>query len=126
MANFSLASIHMNTQELGVRELYSVWICYTSDSTTSYIDLVNLTYTIILQIVAIVLCFQTRKVKVAALNDSKFVAAIVYLSSIILFMLILVIFTLKSYPHIWNGIFVGGILTLASVFLGLTYVPRVS
>lgn len=113
-------------QELGVRELYSVWVCYTSSYATSYVDLILMAYTVILQIVAIVLCFQTRKVKVAALNDSKFVATIVYLSSIILFMLILATFTLRGHVNIGNGVIIGGILTLASVFLSLTYIPRVS
>ena len=114
------------TQELGVRELYSVWVCYTYGSATTYVDLIIMIYTFILQIVAIVLCFQTRKVKVAALNDSKFIAAIVYLSSIILLMLMLVTFTLRGRINIGNGIGVGGILTLASLYLSLTYIPRVS
>ena len=71
------------------------------------------------------LAFQTRKVKFKGLNDSKFVAAIIYISSIVLVALALVTFALRTYINIGTGVFVAGILTLTTIFLALNFVPKV-
>lgn len=73
-----------------------------------------------------VLAFQTRKVKVQGLRDSKFVAAIIYISSIILVALALVTFALRTYINIGIGIIATGIFTLTTIFLALIFVPKVS
>ena len=79
-----------------------------------------------LQIIGMVLAFQTRKVKVQGLRDSKFVAAIIYISSIILVALALVTFALRTYINIGIGIIATGIFTLTTIFLALIFVPKVS
>ena len=71
------------------------------------------------------LAFQTRKVKFKGLNDSKFVATIIYISSIVLIALALVTFALRTYINIGTGVFVAGILTLTTIFLALNFVPKV-
>ena len=73
----------------------------------------------------IVLAFQTRKVKISALNDSTFVAALVYISSVVLVALVLVTFALRNYINIRGAIFSGGNLLLAYVYLILMFVPKV-
>ena len=73
----------------------------------------------------IVLAFQTRKVKISALNDSTFVAALVYISSIVLVALVLVTFALRGYINIQGAIFSGGVLLLAFVYLILMFIPKV-
>ena len=60
------------------------------------------------------------------LRDSKFVAAVIYISSIILVVLALVTFTLRAYINIGTGIIATGIFTLTTTFLALLFVPKVS
>ena len=73
----------------------------------------------------LILAFQTRKVKIPILNDSKFVAALVYISSVVFVALALVTFLLRDYINISNGTFSGGIMLLATIFLILMFVPKV-
>ena len=83
-------------------------------------------YLIMLQLVGLVLAFQTRKVKLEGLRDSKYIAAIVYISSITIVVMILVTFALESYVNVGTGIFVFGILALTTLFLILIFIPKVS
>ena len=82
-------------------------------------------YLVTLQVIGIVLAFQTRKVKVRGLRDSKYVAAIIYISSIAIVVMALVTFALENYINIGTGIFVVGIFTLTTIFLVLIFVPKV-
>lgn len=82
-------------------------------------------YLTILQIVGLVLAFQTRKVKLQGLRDSKFVAAIIYISSIILVAVALVTFTLRTYINIGTAIIAMGVFSLTTIFLALMFIPKV-
>ena len=106
--------------------VYSVWKCYEARSASFYLDLVIFIYLLLLQAVGIILAFQTRKVKINVLNDSKSVAALVYISSIVLVVIVLVTFIQRSYINISTGLIHAGVLVLATVFLLLTFVPKVS
>ena len=59
------------------------------------------------------------------LSDSKYIAAIIYISSIVLVVLALVTFALRSFINISNGIFVAGIFILTTIFLALIFIPKV-
>ena len=109
-----------------MREENYVWVCYEPGSPAFYCNLVIFLYLALLQIVGIVLAFQTRKVKIPVLNDSKFVAALVYISSIVFVVLALDTFSLRGYINVGKATFSGGILLLATSFLTLTFVPKVS
>ena len=113
-------------QSSDILEVYSVWQCYESTSAPFYFDLVIFLYLVLLQIVGIILAFQTRKVRINVLNDSKSVAALVYISSIVLVVIVLVTFILRSYINISAALFSTGIIVLATVFLILMFVPMVS
>lgn len=71
------------------------------------------------------LAFQTRRVKMKGLNDSKFVAAIIYTSSIVLVVFALVKFGLRAFINVGTAITVIGILTLATIILGFNFIPKV-
>ena len=75
--------------------------------------------------VGIVLAFQTRKVKLRSLKDSKYIATIIYISSISIVVMALVTFALKNYINIGTGILAFGIFILTTVFLALIFVPKV-
>ena len=102
-----------------------MWQCYKSGSVTFICDVLIFTYLGLLQLVGIVLAFQTRKVKILILNDSKPVAALVYISSIALVMMVLITFTLRDYINVIAAVFNGGIIVLATVFLILIFTPKV-
>ena len=79
----------------------------------------------ILQVVGLILAFQTRKVEVTGLNSAKFVASLVYTSSILLVILSVVVFSMREFINFTAAIFDGGILLMAGLFLGLTFLPMV-
>ena len=108
-----------------MRQENYVWVCYQPGSPPFFFDLFLFLYLGVLQIVGLILAFQTRKVKIPILNDSKFVAALVYISSVVFVALVLVTFSLSGYINISNGIFSAGIMILATIFLILMFVPKV-
>ena len=108
-----------------MRQENYVWLCYQPGSPPFYCDLFLFLYLGVLQIVGLILAFQTRKVKIPVLNDSKFVAALVYISSVVFVALVLVTFLLREYINISNGIFSAGIMLLATISNVLMFVPKV-
>lgn len=112
-------------QSLGVREEYYVLACYEASSPTFFWQISIFVYLAILQVVGILLAFQTRHVKIKGLNESKLVATIIYISSVVLVALALVNFGLRTYINIGTGITVAGIFTLTTIILGLNFVPKV-
>ena len=101
-------------------------VCYETFSPTFFWRTLIFVYLAVLQMIGILLAFLTRKVKVKGLRDSKFIAAIVYISSIVLVVLALVNFSLRIFINIGTGIFVVSILTLTTLILALVFVPKAS
>ena len=103
-----------------------MWQCYDSGSAPFVLELLLFVYLGLLQLVGIILAFQTRKVKISVLNDSKSVAALIYISSIVLVVIVLITLSLRGYANIRPALFYGGIILLATVFLSLIFIPKVS
>ena len=112
-------------QSLGVRVEFYVLECYEASSPTFFWQITIFIYLAVLQVVGILLAFQTRRVKMKGLNDSKLVAMIIYISSIVLVALALVKFGLRAFINVGTGITVAGIFTLSTIILGLNFVPKV-
>ena len=105
----------------------SVWQCYSSGSVSLIIfEIVTFLYLSLLQFAGMILAFQTRKVSIKALNDSKYVTALIYISSILLVAIALTAFLLRNYVNIKMAVFCGGIIVLATLFLVLIFIPNVS
>ena len=100
-------------------------MCYEEAGAALYWRIFMFSYLMVLQILGIMLAFQTRRVKVKSLKDSTFVAANVYISSIVIVMFILVTFALRTYLNAYSAIFATGIFILTTTFLTLTFVPKV-
>ena len=83
-------------------------------------------YKTILQLLAIFMAFHTRRVKVRILNESKEIAAIIYINSTILVLLTVTEFTLATHHNTFAALFGLGLLTDASLFLGLIFIPKVN
>ena len=112
-------------QSLGVRQVFCVWLCQEVSTPSFFWQIFIFAYLVILQVVGIVLAFQTRKVKLRSLKDSKYVAAIIYISSISIVVMALVTFALRNFINIGTGILAFGIFTLTTVSLALIFVPKV-
>ena len=78
-----------------------------------------------LQIIALVLAFAIRKVKVKGLDDTKFIVVTIYVTSIVLALIILAIYSLKGVINGFAALFCTGFLVGTTVILGLVFVPLV-
>ena len=96
------------------------------DSSTGFLwQIGTLAYLALLQLVGFILAIQTRKVKIKALNDSKYVAAIIYVTSIVLIMLIVARFALYRYLNASEAVFSGALMVGAAAFLSFIFIPKV-
>ena len=80
----------------------------------------------LLQVIALLLAFRTRKVKVKGLDDSKYIAAAVYITSIVLAVIIVSTYTLADYVNVFPAVVGSGFLLGTTMILVLVFVPRVS
>ena len=111
-------------QEQGVITKYCVYIC---DSTARSIFLgVLYGYKMVLQVIALVLAFSIRKVKVKGLDDAKFVGAAIYVTSIVLAVTIVGTYSLKDIINAFAALVCSGFLIGTTVILILVFVPLVS
>ncbi len=120
-----LISTYHSLQSLGVRVHYDVWVCYEASSAASYWKILIFAYLAVLQIVGLMLAFQTRKVKFKILRESKAIAAIIYISSLVLVFLGISTFALRTYINAQAAVFASGIFILTTVFLVLVFLPKV-
>ena len=109
----------------GVNTEHYVWQCYESGSVPFILDLLIFIYLGLLQFVGIILAFQTRKVKINVLNDSKSVTALIYISSISCIANALIAFTSRGYINVRVGVFSGLTIFLATTFLAIIFIPKV-
>lgn len=71
------------------------------------------------------MAFHTRHVNVRAFNESKEIAAIIYINSIVLVMLGVTEFVLEHSHNAYAALFGLGLLIEATLFLGFTFIPKV-
>ena len=79
-----------------------------------------------LQVIAIILAFSIRKVKVKGLNDSKEISAIIYITSIILLVVVVTTLALRDFINVSGTINGLGFSTASTVVLGFIFIPKVS
>ncbi len=112
------------TQDDGIRIEFCAWECYNSMLPFFWVAM-EYVYLFLLQAVAVVLAFKTRKVKIKELNDSKSVACIIYVTTIVMSVLMIITFASDGYIIVTEALFSGGIMLATAVFLGLTFIPKV-
>jgi len=71
------------------------------------------------------LAFETRKVKIKSLNESRFIAMSIYGAVIVSIALTPIGFVLENYPNVQYGIIGITILLSTSLILGLVFVTKV-
>ena len=112
-----------SSQELDVTTDYFTYIC---SSTARDIFLgVLYGYKMVLQVIALVLALSARKVKYKGLDDSKYIAAAIYITSIVLAVIMVATYTLKDFVNGFAALFCTGFLIGTTVILGLVFVPKV-
>ena len=100
---------------------------YTCISTSRDITLgILYGYKGILQAVSLLFAFQIRKVKVKGLNDAKYIAGAVYVTSVILAVIIVSTYSLVDYVNVYPVVFGLGLLVGATAILVLVFVPKAS
>ena len=81
---------------------------------------------LIIQLCALYLAFQTRKVKVKGLNDAKCIAMVVCIITVVMFSIIILTFTLpSSYITTYFAVYGIGIWISATIILVIMFVPKV-
>ena len=83
-------------------------------------------YKALLQVIALILTFTTRKVKVKGLNDAIYVAAAIYVTSLLWAVVVVSTYSLVEYLNIFTVVFCLGIFIGITVILILVFIPKVS
>jgi gamma-aminobutyric acid type B receptor len=104
------------------RHKYSLYICESKGQVYLYAILFG--YKGILQVLALLLAFRTRNVKVKGLDDSVYIAASVYVTSIVLTVIIVSTYTLRDYVNAYPAVVGMGLLLGTTMILGLVFIPR--
>ena len=73
-----------------------------------------------------VFAFSIRKVKIKGLNDTKYIVAIVYVTSLTTALIILSVYIVQARINSFAALFSTGIFIGASTTIGLVFVPKVS
>ena len=117
--------IHHSIQMNGIIINTHFYTCFHEDTQTRTWIVVVFLYLALLQVIGIILAVQTRKVKVKVLNHSKHIAALIYISSIVLITRAVAVFAVHSLLNVREVIFSGGIIVLGFAFLSLVFIPKV-
>ena len=101
-----------------------MFVCLDTTNTVVWLA-ISYAYKGLLQLVAMFMAFHTRRVKIAALNDSKEIAAIIYINSITLVILVVVEIALHTYRDVHAALFGLALLVGATLFLVIAFIPNV-
>lgn len=74
---------------------------------------------------AIFLAFGTRKVKIKGLDDSKYIAVAIYVTSIVLAIMIISNVTLNDYINLYASLYSVCLLSIASIITAFVFIPKV-
>ena len=111
-------------QKLGIIYKYYIYIC---DSKSRDIALgILFGFKATLQIVALLFAFSIRKVKVKGLDDALYIAAAIYVTSIVTAVIIVAVYTLKEYINGLAAVLSSGFIIGTTVILILVFVPKVN
>ncbi len=111
-------------QVLGIVKNFYIYIC-DSSSRNITISVLN-GFKAVLQVIALIFAFSIRKVKVKGLDDSPFVIASIYVTSIVLAVIFVSSITLKDYENVFAVVYCTGFCIGTTVILLLVFVPKVN
>lgn len=82
-------------------------------------------YILITQLIAVILAFKTRKVEIEILNDAKYIALIIYVTSIIVVIMIVCAILLSNFLNADGAVFGGLIYIFITTVLSIVFIPKV-
>ena len=103
---------------------YYLYVCQSHGRVVLFAVLYG--YKGLLQVIALLIAFRTRKVKVEGMDDSKYIAAAVYITSIVLAVIIVSTYTLMDFVNVFPAVVGLGFLLGTTMILVLVFVPKVS
>ena len=83
-------------------------------------------YKMFLQIVALIFAFSIRKVKIKGLNNAKYIAVAVYVTSMVSAIVFVSTYTVNNYLNTFVSLVSTGFFIGTTTILGLVMVPPVS
>ena len=118
-----LSIAHKKIQADGITIVHYVFVCLNSGATVWLA--ISYAYKGLLQLMAMLVAFHVRRVKIKALNETKETVVIIYINSLTLLLWIVAEFVFYSYHEAYPTVFGLALLSGASVFLTLVFVPKV-
>ena len=82
-------------------------------------------YKTVLHVLAFLLTFSIRKVKLKGLNDAKYIAMAVYTTNFVTAVIIVSFYTLEESQNLFAALFSVGILCGTTAILALIFIPKV-
>ena len=102
---------------------YQVERCYSSKELYFLPFLIG--YKLVLQAIGVFLAFNIRKVKIKGLNDSKEISAVLYVTTILIFIVIASTFLFGDYINVDATVYGLTISTATTCVLLFIFVPKV-
>ena len=102
---------------------YFLYVCESDGQVVLYAVLFG--YKGLLQALALLVASRTRNVKVKGLDDSVYIAASIYVTSVVLAVIIVSTYTLMDYVNAYPAVVGMGLLLGTTAILGLVFIPRV-
>ena len=103
--------------------VYFIFVC-TSDARRITLGILY-GYKALLQILAVILALKTRKVQIKGLDDSKYIIAATYLSSLVLLAVIIMTYTasklINTYAAVSSACFIIG----STMIVAIVFIPKV-
>ena len=119
----STTCISSSIQVLGIVTTYSIYICDSYNRTIT--NSVVYGCKAVLQVMALIFAFSIRKVNIKGLDDSPFIIAAIYVSSIVLAVILVSFITLKDFENVFAVVYCTGFFIGATAMLLLIFVPKV-
>ena len=102
---------------------YFIFVCASSERQITLGILYG--YKALLQFLAVILALKTRKVQVKGLDDSKYIIAATYLSSLVLLAVIIMTYTayelINTYAVVTSASFILG----STMIVAIVFIPKV-
>ena len=100
---------------------------YLNESKIHYIFIAILYgYKCLLQLIALLLAFRTRNIKVKGLDNAKFIISTVYITTIGIVLIAMASYLLREYLNIYTAVMTLSLFFSTSVIIGLVFIPKVS
>lgn len=116
--------LYIYLQVLRVEYQYFIFVCSSNQRRITLGVLYG--YKALLQILAVILALKTRKVQVKGLDDSKYIIAATYLSSLVLLAVIIMTYTayelINTYAVVTSASFILG----STAIIAIVFIPKVS